>query len=279
MRLLKQLVVVGVVAFAGSALVGAAQWNPVLTLLFGAATAVLTLLAYRWIVRRTEHRAPDEVAAKGAAGAVTRGMLIGFAMFGAVIANIAFLGDYRVDGFGSAGGAVALLGFMAAAAVTEEVMVRGVLFRIVEERTGTWVALVLTALLFGLMHLPNPGADLWSALAIAIEAGGMLAAAYVATRNLWVPIGLHFAWNFAGGGIFGTTVSGKDAPDGLLNSTTSGPTLLGGGEFGPEASLYAVGFGAALMVAFLWLARRRGTIVHRRGRRTAEPAAAATLAR
>ena len=276
MRLLKQLVVVVVVAAAGGAGVNGADWNPALTLVLGAAAALVSLYTYRWVVRRTEHREPTELALKGAAGALTRGMLIGFAMFGAVIVNIAFLGHYRIDGFGSAGGAVALLGFMAAAAVTEEVMFRGVLFRVIEERTGTWVALTLTGLVFGLMHLPNPNATLWSSLAIAIEAGGMLAAAYVATRNLWVPIGLHFAWNFAGGGIFGTEVSGKDAPDGLLNGVTSGPALLSGGEFGPEASLYSVGAGAVLTIVFVWLARRRGTIVPLR--RTTRAAATATLA-
>ncbi|MEV3921177.1 CPBP family intramembrane glutamic endopeptidase [Actinomadura coerulea] len=276
MRLLKQLVVVAVVAAAGGAGVNGAQWNPVLTLVLGAAAALVSLYTYRWVVRRTERREPAELALKGAAGALTRGMLIGFAMFAAVIVNIAFLGHYRVDGFGSATGPVALLGFMAAAAVSEEVMFRGVLFRIIEERTGTWAALALTGLVFGLMHLPNPNADLWSALAIAVEAGGMLAAAYVATRNLWVPIGLHFAWNFAGAGIFGTDVSGKDAPDGLLDGATSGPTLLSGGEFGPEASLYAVGAGVVLTIVFMWLARRRGTIV-RRNRASRAPAAA-TLA-
>ncbi len=130
-------------------------------------------------------------------------MLIGFAMFAAVIVNIALMGGYHVHGLGSVSGAVGMVGFMAAAAVTEELMFRGLLFRLVEERLGTWLSLLLTGVLFGLMHLLNPDASLWGATAIAIEAGFMLAACYAATRNLWVPIGLHFGWNFAAGGIFG----------------------------------------------------------------------------
>ena len=185
----------------------------------------------------------------GAGAALGRGALIGFGMFAAVIANIGLLGGYRVDGWGSVAGALALLGFMAAAAVTEELIFRGVLFRIVEGRIGTWLALALTGLLFGLAHLFNPHATLWGALAIAIEAGGMLAAAYAATRNLWVPIGLHFGWNFAEGGIFGTDVSGKSGPQGLLHGVLSGPTALSGGEFGPEASVYAVLAGVVMTVA------------------------------
>jgi uncharacterized protein len=158
---------------------------------------------------------------------------------------------------------------MAAAAVTEELLFRGILFRIVEQWTGTWTALVLTAALFGLSHLVNPNATVWGALAIAVEAGAMLAAAYAATRTLWFPIGLHFGWNCAASAIFSTEVSGNNTPDGLLHAVMNGPTALTGGDFGPEASAYAVLFGAALTVVFLWLAHRRGRIVPRsRGRAT-----------
>ncbi|GGU86922.1 CPBP family intramembrane glutamic endopeptidase [Lentzea flava] len=266
MRLLLQLGAVAVIAFAGSALVGAVQWNVPLTLVFGLATAALSLLVYAWVVRRTERRTPVEVAARGAAGALVRGLLIGVGMFAAVITNIAFLGGYEVRGWGSAAGAVALLGFMAAAVVVEELIFRGILFRIVEQRIGTWLSLMLTGLLFGASHLFNPNATVWSATAIAIEAGFMLAAAYAATRNLWVPIGVHFGWNFAQGGIFSTSVSGKDAPQGLLDGVTSGPLLVSGGEFGPEASAYSVLAGVAVTAAFVWLARRRGNIVPLRRR-------------
>src|SRR5262249_47514136 len=135
MRLLKQLLAVAAVAFVGSQGVAAVQGNTALTLVLGVATAVLAGYVYFRGVRWSERRAPVEVAAEGAAAAVGRGVLIGVGMFAAVIVNIAFIGGYRVDGQGSVAGAVALIGFMAAAAVTEELMFRGILFRIVEERT------------------------------------------------------------------------------------------------------------------------------------------------
>ncbi|MEV4758803.1 CPBP family intramembrane glutamic endopeptidase [Micromonospora sp. NPDC049559] len=277
MRLLKQLGAVAAVAFAGSLAVGAVSGNAPLTLVLGVATAVLALVTYGWVVRRTERRAPVEVARAGAGAAVGRGLLIGAGMFAAVIVNIAFLGGYRVTGWGSALGALGFFGFTAAAAVTEELIFRGILFRIVEERLGTWLALALTGLLFGLSHLLNPHASLWGAIAIAVEAGGMLAAAYAATRTLWLPIGLHFGWNFAEAGIFGTEVSGKSG-DGLLDGVLSGPALLTGGEFGPEASAYSVLAGVVLTLVFMALARRRGHLVPRR-RRTPAGAATATLSR
>ncbi|MFJ8581731.1 lysostaphin resistance A-like protein [Micromonospora sp. NPDC093277] len=278
MRLVKQLVCVAVVAFGGSLAVGAVNWSASLTLLLGFATAMLTLLVYAWVVRRTEKRAPVEVEQRGAGGALGRGMLIGFGLFTAVIANIAFLGDYRVDGWGSLSGAIALLGFMAAAAVTEEVLFRGVLFRIVEGWLGTWWALALTGVLFGASHLINPHASLWGALAIAVEGGGMLAAAYAATRTLWLPIGLHFAWNFAEGGLFGTGVSGTNQPQGLLHGVMSGSTWITGGDFGPEGSLYSVLAGIIATTVFLIIARRRGNLVPSRRHRAAGLHGAARLA-
>ncbi|GGM81016.1 hypothetical protein GCM10010106_29610 [Thermopolyspora flexuosa] len=277
MRLVVQLAAVVAVAFLGGLVTGAVEGSAPATLVAGVGTAVVLVLGYALAVRRTERRAAEEVAARGAAGALARGLLVGAGMFGTVVLCLASLGYYRVDGMGSVAGAVALVGFMAAAATWEELAFRGVLFRIVEERLGTWWAMGLTAVAFGLMHLPNPDANLWGATAVAIEAGGMLAAAYVATRNLWVPIGVHFGWNYAAAGIFGTVVSGTGENQGLLDGVTSGPALLTGGAFGPEASPFAVLSGLLLTVAFLWLAHRRGNLIPRKGRATA--AESVTVAR
>ncbi|MGW9498740.1 CPBP family intramembrane glutamic endopeptidase [Streptomyces prasinus] len=264
MRFVWQLSAVVLVAMIGSQVVAAVENNPWLQLVLGLLVSVLAVLVYGWVVSKTEHRPATEVARKGAGAAIGRGMLIGVAMFGAVITNIYVNAHYEINGLGSVSGAVGLVGFMAAASVTEELIFRGILFRIIEERTGTWIALTLTGLLFGLSHLLNPDADLWGALAIAIEAGGMLAAAYAATRTLWVPIGLHFGWNFAAAGIFSTEVSGNNTPQGLLDTMTSGPTWVTGGDFGPEGSVYAVLFGVLVTIGFMWLAHKRGNLVPRR---------------
>ncbi|CAM5279156.1 CAAX amino protease [Streptomyces pilosus] len=264
MRFVWQLSAVVVVAMIGSQVVATVEDHPWLQLVLGLLVSVLAVLVYGWVVSKTEHRPVTEVARKGAGAAIGRGMLIGVAMFGAVITNIYVNAHYEINGLGSVSGAVGLVGFMAAASVTEELIFRGILFRIIEERTGTWIALTLTGVLFGLSHLLNPNADLWGALAIAIEAGGMLAAAYAATRTLWVPIGLHFGWNFAAAGIFSTEVSGNNTPQGLLDTMTSGPAWITGGDFGPEGSVYAVLFGVLVTIGFMWLAHKRGNLVPRR---------------
>ncbi|MEU2426045.1 type II CAAX endopeptidase family protein [Streptomyces sp. NPDC007851] len=278
MRVVWQLLAVAAVSFAGGQVLAAVGGNWVLTLLIGLLTALAAVPVYRWVVRRTEHRPVTEVGRAGARAAFGRGALVGAAAFTGVIVNIAFLGDYTVHGLGSVTSAVGLVGFMAAAAVTEELLFRGVLLRIVEERFGTWIALTSTGALFGTMHLLNKDATVWGALAIAIEAGGMLGAAYVATRTLWLPIGLHFGWNFAESGVFGTEVSGSGSQKGLLDATTSGARLITGGEFGPEASIYSVLLGVLVTVVFLRLARRRGRLMPRR-RPGAAADAVATLPR
>lgn len=277
MRLVWQLIAIVAVSFLGGQGLAAVQDDPWLTLAVGLATAVVGVVVYTWVVRLTERRPVVEVALQGAAPALTWGTLLGLGLFGLVVVNLAVLGSYTVHGLGSPLGALGLVGFMAAAAVTEELMWRGVLFRIVEGWTGTWIALTITGLLFGLAHLLNSNATLWGAIAIAIEAGGMLTAAYVATRKLWLPIGLHLGWNIAGSAIFSTEVSGNDTPQGLLDATTQGHVLVTGGTFGPEGSLYSVLFCAVTAAVFLVVAHRRGHIVP--ARRAARTEVAARLPR
>jgi membrane protease YdiL (CAAX protease family) len=157
------------------------------------------------------------------------------------------------------------LGFAAllllADAVLEEVLFRGVLFRLIEEFAGTWIALVVSAALFGLAHAANPGATRFSSLAVALEAGVLLGAAFVVTRNLWFPIALHFAWNFFEGPVYGSQVSGHQFLTSAFVARITGPTMLTGGRFGPEAGLFALVTCLVAAVALLAYARRRSLIV------------------
>ena len=109
-------------------------------------------------------------------------------------------------------------------------------------------------------HLSNPQAKLYGAAAIGIEAGMLLGAAYVATRRLWLAIGIHFGWNFMQAGIFGPSLSGHEAGS-MLQSRLSGPDLLSGGALGVEGSVFAVAVCLVMSALFLIKARRRGQIV------------------
>jgi membrane protease YdiL (CAAX protease family) len=241
----------------------AALSAPLVALVVGPGLAALVLWLYSWFVRRFEQRPVDELARPHALRQVLGGATGGLALALAAIVTIALLGGYQITGWGTVAGALTVLGMMCAVAVVEEVVFRGVILRLLQRRYGTWIALAASAMLFGLLHLLNPGATLWGAVAIAVEAGLMLGAAFVATGSLWLPIGLHLGWNVALAGIFGTVTSGSDVQGALLAAVTTGPTWLTGGEFGPEASLIAVVLCSIVTTALLVRAYRTGRIVPR----------------
>jgi membrane protease YdiL (CAAX protease family) len=231
---------------------------------------IATLATYAGFVRVIERREVAELSFAGAAPEFGSGFALGVLLFALTMLVLFSLGLVDI----SAAGGWQALGYplldALIAAVTEEVLMRGVLFRIVEENLGSWIALALSAAAFGALHAFNPGATLTSSIAIALEAGVLLAAVFMVTRRLWMVIGLHTAWNFTEGGIFGASVSGGDA-HGMLASHFHGPDVLTGGAFGPEASIVAVLICLAAGVTFLWIAGRRGHFVRpfwARGART-----------
>jgi membrane protease YdiL (CAAX protease family) len=227
------------------------QWLYQITLV------VIYHFIYVGFVRLVERRPARELSWSGAVGELGRGILVGAAFLAAVVGLVAALGFYQVETVQPWTAVLAPLAIAVMSGYTEEIMFRGVLLRIVEESLGTWLALLISSLLFGVVHASNPGATVVSTMAIVLEAGVLLGAVYVLTRRLWMAIGTHFAWNFTQAGIFGVKVSGRDA-GGLLESQLSGPDLISGGSFGVEASIFAIVIGLALGAVFLVLAHRRG---------------------
>ncbi len=233
--------------------------------LAGAFKNALVLTAVLWAsVRVLEGKGLSAVGMgpRGAPLRFAQGYFLGAALLSAVTAGLWLAGSYRVVGFGTGATARALAGAALSCVfigVFDEVLARGLMFRLTEEAQGSWAALALSAFLFGFGHAYNPGATRLSSVAIALEAGVLLGAAYVATRSLWVPIGLHAAWNFFEGPVYGARVSGMSLPS-LLQADFPGPAWLTGGDFGPEAGVVAVGLGTALGIAFLILAARRGQL-------------------
>ena len=135
--------------------------------------------------------------------------------------------------------------------VVEEVVFRGILFRLITDKWNIAVGLTTSSLLFGLAHLGNPGATLWAALAIALASGWLMGMAYAYHQTIWVPIGMHWAWNYLEGGVFGCAVSGTPLdylP--LITPRISGADILTGGAFGPEASIICVALGIVLSTVY-----------------------------
>lgn len=233
--------------------------SPALSLFSAALLAALTVFAYWVFVHFVEKRPFTDFSTRGAAREWGFGVAVGFGLLTAVVGVIAAGGGYRVEGTNPAHVLVPVLAMALASGVLEEVLVRGVIFHLLEDWLGSWAAIALSAALFGLGHLGNPNASPWAAIAIALEAGILLGAIYMVTRRLWAAIGLHMAWNFTQTGIYGVAVSGTTM-DGLLRARISGPELLTGGTFGAEASLPAIILCTLAGLGFLWRAHKIGEI-------------------
>ena len=125
---------------------------------------------------------------------------------------------------------------------------------------GAWPSLVAQAALFGAAHLGNPNATPVAAIAIAVEAGFLLAAFYMLTNRLWMSIALHASWNFTQGWLWGASVSGTPRTPSLFfaEPKPGAPAFLSGGAFGPEASLPCMVVGSLVAALVLWMAWKKG---------------------
>ena len=260
------LVAIGLFVLANAAAIFAARMLPPMDktsgMLVRAVIGIsIALLVYKFAIRHLGERPRDDLRMADAPKGLGMGLALGALLFAGIVGVAAIADVYNIIGEGGTGDFLRVLvtiaivpGFM------EELLFRGILFRWLEEFGGSWFALALTSALFGLAHMFNPNATALSSFAIALEAGVLLGGAYMLTRNLWMAIGLHAAWNFTQGWIFDVPVSGTDQ-DGMVEAQLSGPELLSGGAFGLEASLIAMVLATAAGVMLVALAVRRGELV------------------
>jgi membrane protease YdiL (CAAX protease family) len=258
-------------AVAGEAVAAATSTVASIALVGGTVT-VAVLIAGRYIDRR---RLRDFGLRLDRAWWIDCGF--GLALGGALLTLVFAVGvaaDWiRVTGIARPenGVAVRFLGLVATFVVVgvyEELLLRGYLLTNaaeglvgpVGERGAVAGAVALSSLVFGLAHANNPNATLLSTLAIVL-AGGMLAAGYVLTGELAIPIGLHTTWNLFQGGVYGFPVSGLGVDVTLIGVEVTGPPTVTGGAFGPEAGLLGLGAMALGTVATgAWVRWRTGRL-------------------
>ena len=233
--------------------------HPGLTVVAAAIILGLYALFVRWIERHW----PADLPLGKLVPHTLLGILVGFIIMVLVVSTIVAMGDATVTWKGfSVEKQFSVFMMFLAVAVGEEMIFRGVIFRWIDERWNTCVALLISAILFGWMHISNDNATWWSSLAIAVEAGLLLGAAYKWSGSLWVPIGIHWAWNYTQGNIFGLAVSGSNAGETILTTIVNGPDIITGGAFGPEASIISVILGTFFTIVFLANCYRRTTPRH-----------------
>jgi len=226
-----------------------AYWPPLLA-------ALAAYGGYAFYLRRIEGRAPGELGGPAGLRELGAGLGLGAALFLAALGLLAAGGNYRITGTASAAVLLTSGAEMVFVALVEEILFRGVLYRLPERALGTRLALVVSSAIFALAHLPNEGVTLLAVLNTAL-AGLLFAAAYLATRRLWLPIGAHFAWNFLSDGVFSLPTSGHPAR-GMLQGQLSGPEWLTGGAYGLEASVLTLLVMGVATVVLLRRARRAG---------------------
>jgi uncharacterized protein len=180
-------------------------------------------------------------------GAALGGLTIGVASL-LLIATHMLRIDPTAPGnwWGEAGHSTILL---VPAAFFEELFIRGYVFAVLRRAAGWKMALIVTSIVFGLLHVVNPGADSESILAV-IVAGFFLGAILLATRSLYAAGAAHFAWNWVMSGALHIAVSGIPSRDPDYRVVDSGPDWLTGGPWGPEGGLAAV---AAMFVVLFCL--------------------------
>jgi uncharacterized protein len=233
--------------------------NPYRVQDIGALAAILS--AYWLYVRFLEKRPVAELGARKALPHLAAGLLAGFLMVSAVVGAAYLSGAYRVKGVHAWQASLLLpLVQMMFVAVIEEVLFRGIFFRVGEQAAGSWIALLVSCAIFGAGHLSGDGAG---ALAIAntVLAGTFFVAVFMVTRSLWLCIGIHAAWNYVLGTIYSVAVSGHELTQGWLAAELAGPDWMTGGEYGLEASVLTLVLLGILNAALLRKAVLLGRIV------------------
>ena len=235
--------------------------TPLFKALVAGGSAVLMYLAYCLYTRLIEKRKALEMTLKGSPAEFGIGLAIGGGLMITIVALLAVGSCYRVESF-NLDWSILVSAFLrlGSAAFLEELIFRLIIFKLTEEALGSWIALVVQAVLFGALHFGNPNASVFSSVAIMVEAGVLLAAAFMVTRRVWLIFGLHLAWNFVQSTVFGLSVSGTTS-HGIITPIVSGPEWLTGGAFGVEASWPAVGLCLAVGLLFLRKAVKGGQLV------------------
>lgn len=174
------------------------------------------------------------------------GILIGFVIMALGLALLIFNHQITIKSVDfSFSGLSLTIALFVCVAIGEELLVRGYILNNLMASFNKYVALVLSSTLFAAMHLLNPNVDILSMVGLFV-AGLLLGLCYVLTKNLWLPIALHFSWNFFQS-LLGFNVSGQDFYS-LITTSFQRANDYNGGAFGFEGSILSIPFQVTAMV-------------------------------
>ena len=226
---------------------------------------ILVLVSYIALCRYYERRKITELSTSNIGKYLLVGLLLGLLIPSLSILVAYLRGEYIILSISNLTNIflrdlTISIGFGISIAVFEEVLFRGVVFRLMEEKLGSYLALIISVLIFGFIHLMNGNGSFFAGFSISVI-GILITAAFIYTRNLWFPIAIHFAWNFAEGDIFGTPVSGDPASTSIIVSQLEGSKWFTGGVWGIEATVQIVIFSLIAGIILLALSHKKGEII------------------
>ena len=213
--------------------------------IFRTSLAGVLLAAYSWLLTVGNHVESNLLAAQGLALApgwrrqFWAGCGLGSILVALAVAAVAIIGTLKFQATLNSHNLIRMilvLWVLLVGSLAEELMFRGYPFQRLVEAIGSGGAILVFSALFGLVHLMNPGASFWG-LFNTVAIGVVLSLAYLRTGALWLPWGIHFAWNATLGVVFGLPVSGIRLFNIVIRAAATGSHWLTGGTYGLEASL------------------------------------------
>lgn len=222
-------------------------------------TIPLLLMSYGLYCRFFEKREAVEISAPGAGKEWSAGFLVATTLVVLFVGLISVFGSFEILEYRSAWILLKNILAFGMGSLLQELILLCVLFRLVEEFAGTWVALAASLVVFGFAHIANPNQTLVSAIFLMLSSI-LLIAPFILTRRIWLSWGLHAGWNFMQAGVFGMANSGILFP-GWMVTEVGGAEWLTGGAIGLEGSYPALIADLSIGLLILIVAIKAGKIV------------------
>jgi len=223
----------------------------------------VTFFALLYVWRRycaiIEKRDAYELSARGSIPEFVLGVLIALSIVGTTVLALYLSGIYSIDHTNGIQVLVWSFGVYMSGSLMQELIARLIIFRLTEEWLGTWVAVAISAVVFGVAHAANPNQTAMSTLTLVITSFVFIGP-FLLTRRVWMVLGVHFGWNFVQTGIFGMANSGIPIP-GWITPSIDGPVWLTGGAVGIENSALTVGLALLVSVILFIAVRKRGQVM------------------
>ena len=219
------------------------------------------LISYHLFSKYYEHRKPVELFAQNLLKVMFGGFALGFLVISSVILILYLVGCYRIITISTFNYSLKLFTLLLTAALVEDLLIRGLIIRVLDNWLGTYITLII-AMLFETLHIFNPNSNLFSTI-FDLAWGFTMAMLFIYSKKIWLPFFFHVGWNFSQP-FYGSNLTGVDDMGTIIQSKVSGPEIVTGGKVGIEGSIFTLLFLIAIGLTAFYFARKEGKIIKRR---------------